>query len=82
MDTGGVLSRAVLTVELFPLSFFRAAELWASSGLGLVVFKGLGTEEEEDEDSFFLVRTPSPVFFFTLSPFTFVPSVFALTFTF
>lgn len=82
VDSGGVFSSAVLTVELFPLSFFRAAELWASSGLALVVFNGLAIDEEEEDDSFFLGSPPSPVFFFTLSLFTFGPSVFTLTFTF
>lgn len=80
-DSGGVLSRTVLPVELLLLSLFGAAALEGSSGLGLVVLEGLETEDDE-EDSFFLVTATSPVFFFTLSPLTFDPSVFTLTFTF
>lgn len=52
----------------------------ASSGLALMVFTGLATEEHEE--SFFLVTTPSPVFFFTLSLFTLTLSVLTLAFTF
>lgn len=55
-----------------------------SSGLALTLFKGLAAEEEEEDDegSFFFAKTPSPVFFFTLSGFTFTASVFTLGFTF
>lgn len=69
-----------LTPELLPLSFFGVVELGASSGLALVVFNGLMTEG--DEESFFLVTSPSTVFFFTLSLFNFTISVFAFAFTF
>lgn len=80
-DSGGVLSKAGLIEELVPFSFFRVFELGVSSGLVLMLFNGLATEEE-DEDSLFLDTTPSPVFFFTLSLFTFTPSVLTLAFTF
>ncbi len=66
---------------LLLFSFLGVVELGASSGLALMVFNGLVTEDEDDE-SFFLVTTPSPVFFFTLSFFTFTPSVLTLAFTF
>lgn len=78
-ESGGVLRRAGLTAEVLPLSFFRVVELGPSSGLVLVAFDVL---ETDDEDSFFLVSTPSPTFFFTFSPFAFAPSVFPLTLTF
>lgn len=83
-DSGGVFIGAGLTVELLPFSFFGVVELEESSGLGLTVFNGLATEEEEVEvESFFLATTASPVFFFTLSLFTLLTlSVFTLAFTF
>lgn len=71
-------------MEVWGLSFLSAAEFSASSALSLLVFNGLETVDEEEEEvveSFFLV-TASPVFFFTLSLLTLVPSAFALTFTF
>lgn len=79
--SGGVLSRAGLTPELLLFSFLGVVELGASSGLALLVFSG-GLATEEDEESFFLVTTGSPVFFFALSVFAFTPSVLTLAFTF
>lgn len=77
-DSGGVLSSAGLPEELLLFSFLGAVELGASSGLDLMVFNGFVAEEE----SFFLVTTPSPVFFFTFSLLAFTPSVLTLAFTF
>lgn len=61
------------------MSFLGVVELGPSSGF-LMVLAGL--ESDDDEDSFFLVTTPSPVFFLTLSLFDFTPSVFTRAFTF
>lgn len=69
-------------MELLLFSFLGVVELGASSGLALVVFNGFAIEEDEEEDSFFLGTTASPVFFFTLSLLTFTASVFTLALTF
>lgn len=78
--SGGVFSRAGLTVEVLLLSFFGAVELGGSSVLALTVFSGF--EAVEDDESFFLVTAASPVFFFTLSLLALTTSVFTLAFSF
>lgn len=69
-----------LAVELLLFSLLGVVEFGASSDF-LMVFNGLAAAEV-DEESFFLGATPSVVFFFTLSVFTFTPSVFTLAFNF